>query len=298
MALDLFRLLVFVTVVDRNGYSAAARHLHLAQATVSHHVAALEKSLGTELLRYRQGAVSLTVAGHEVYRVARVMLREQDRLGVFLEDLRFGRSGRVRLGASMAFEQEYFFQKVILPFRSANPGVFLSLRFGHSRSHAQAVLDNELDLAYVIRWHLPPEVDFEPLHKARFTFVAPRNHRLAAKSSVSIEQIADAGLITAPQTSIESTYYSQVLLDCGLTPGRSVLEVDGLQARLLAADAGLGILGTFIPAYAGDDAHGRLVALPVEGRLPEVQLGLISRQDESPPAGVAALAEWLRNLPS
>jgi DNA-binding transcriptional LysR family regulator len=298
VALDLFRLLVFVTVVDRNGYSAAARHLHLAQATVSHHVAGLEKSLGTQLLRYRQGAVSLTVAGHEVYRVARVMLREQDRLGLFLDDLKFGRSGRVRLGASMAFEQEYFFQKVIMPFRVANPGVFLSLRFGHSSSHAQAVLDNELDLAYVIRWHLPPDVDFEPLHKARFTFVAPRNHPLAGEASVSIDDIAEAGLITAPGTSLESTYYNQVLLDCGLTPGRSVLEVDGLQARLLAADAGLGILGTFIPAYAGDDGRGRLVPLPVEGLLPEVQIGLISRQDESPPAGADALADWLRNVPS
>ena len=298
MSLDLFRLLVFVTVVDRNGYSAAARHLHLAQATVSHHVAGLEKSLGTELIRYRQGAISLTVAGHEVYRVAKVMLREQDRLGLFLDDLRFGRSGRVRLGASMAFEQEYFFRKVIAPFCAAHPEVFLSLRFGHSRGHAQAVLDNELDVAYGIRWHLPPEVDFEPLHQARFTFLAARNHPLAAKASVTVDEIAAAGLITAPQTSIESTYYNQVLLDCGLTPGQSAMEVDGLQARLLAADAGLGVLGTFIPAYAGDAARGPMLALPVEGRLPEVSIGLIRRQEEPLPAGAETLANWLRNLSS
>jgi DNA-binding transcriptional LysR family regulator len=296
--LDLFRLLVFVTVVDRNGYSAAARHLHLAQATVSHHVAGLEKSLGTELIRYRQGAISLTVAGHEVYRVAKVMLREQERLGLFLDDLRFGRSGRVRLGASMAFEQEYFFRKVIAPFCAAHPEVFLSLRFGHSRGHAQAVLDNELDVAYGIRWHLPPEVDFEPLHQARFTFLAARNHPLAAKASVTVDEIAAAGLITAPQTSIESTYYNQVLLDCGLTPGQSAMEVDGLQARLLAADAGLGVLGTFIPAYAGDAARGPMLALPVEGRLPEVSIGLIRRQEEPLPAGAETLANWLRNLSS
>jgi len=297
VALDLFRLLVFVTVVDRNGYSAAARHLHLAQATVSHHVAGLEKSLGAELIRYRQGAITLTVAGHEVYRVALVMLREQDRLGLFLDDLRFGRSGRVRVGASMAFEQEYFFQKVIAPFCAAHPEIFLSLRFGHSRGHAQAVLDNELDVAYGIRWHLPPDVDFEPLHKARFTFLAARHHPLAAQPSVTVEEIASAGLITAPQSDIESTYYNQVLLDCGLTPGRSVLEVDGLQARLLAADAGLGVLGTFIPAYAGAAAHGPMVALPVEGPRPEVSIGLIRRHDEVLPAGADALADWLRRLP-
>jgi DNA-binding transcriptional LysR family regulator len=160
------------------------------------------------------------------------------------------------------------------------------------------VLDNELDLAYVLRWHLPPEVDFEPLHKARFTFVAPHDHPLAAKEAVTIEEISDAGLITAPQTSMEATYYNQILLDCGLTAARSVVEVDGLQARVLAANAGLGILGTFVPAYARDALRGPLVALPVGGQLPEVQVGLITRQDDPLPAGADTLAKSLRNLPS
>ncbi|MGH3479595.1 MAG: LysR family transcriptional regulator, partial [Nocardioidaceae bacterium] len=108
MALDLFRLLVFVTVVDRNGYSAAARHLNLAQPTVSHHVSELEKALRTPLLHYEQRAVHLTAAGREVYRVALVMLTEQERLTQSLRAIKKGRTGRVRLGASIAFEQQYF----------------------------------------------------------------------------------------------------------------------------------------------------------------------------------------------
>ena len=48
MNLDLFRLLVFVTVVDRGGYSAAARQLNLTQSTVSHHVSELERACGAE----------------------------------------------------------------------------------------------------------------------------------------------------------------------------------------------------------------------------------------------------------
>jgi DNA-binding transcriptional LysR family regulator len=298
VALDLFRLLVFVTVVDRNGYSAAGRHLHLAQATVSHHVAALQKSLATELLRYSGGAVQLTPAGHEVYRVALVMLEEQERLGIVLEDLRSGRGGRVRLGASMAFEQEYFFQRVVAPFRAAHEGVFLSLRFGHSRSQAQAVLDKEIDLAYVIRWNLPPDVRFELLHTARFTFLAARDHPLARRESVSVDEIARAGLITAPLSSLESTYYNHVLVQCGIAPGGSVLEIDGLQSRVLAAEAGLGLVGTFMPSYAGDAVPGRLVALPVEGHPADVDVGLIRRPAEPPAGGAAALADWLRQVSS
>jgi DNA-binding transcriptional LysR family regulator len=291
---DLFRLSVFVTVVDRNGYSAAARHLHLAQATVSHHVAALEKSLGAELLRYHAGNVQLTDAGSEVYRVALVMLEEQERLGLALDDLRYGRKGRVRLGASMAFEQRYFFDRVIAPFRAAHGGIFLSMRFGHSRSEAQAVLDDELDLAYVIRWNLPDDVHFELLHDATFTFFAPEDHPLAGRATVSVREVVDAGLITAPMSSRESPFYDHVLLECGIPPGRSVLEIDGLQSRLLAAEAGLGVVGTFIPPYARDALPGPLVALPVEGPSASVEVGLVRRRGEPPAGGARSLADWLR----
>lgn len=293
---DLFRLLVFVTVVDRNGYSAAARQLHLAQPTISHHVSELEKAFNTELLHYRQRSVHLTAAGQEVYRAALMILAEQERLVESLKDLKQGRRGRVRLGASIAFEQKYFMDGVIEPFCRSHEGTLLSMRFGHSRREAQAVLDRDSDLAYVIRWHLPSEVYFEPLHEATLTFLAPRNHRLAGKGSVTVDEIGAAGLITAPLTSIEASYYHQVLREVGLTGDHSVLEIDGLQARVLAAEAGLGIVATFIPEYGRDSDVGSLSPLPVEGPLTHVEVGLVRRRGEPQSSSTAALADWLRGL--
>lgn len=299
MALDLFRLLVFVTVVERNGYSAAGRHLHLAQATVSHHVAELEKELGVELLRYQQRAVNLTAAGEEAYRSARTMLREQEHLHQALGDLSQGRGGRVRIGASMALEQGYFFQRVIAPFCRGHEGVLLSLRFGHSRRLAQAVLDNELDLAYVIRWHLPSAADFEHLQDAELTFLVPPDHPLTRAEVVTVDQIAAAGLITAPLDSFEAVYYAQILRQCGLDPDAAVIEVDGMQARVLAAEAGLGIFCTFLPTYAGGAGTRSLVSLPIAGPpLPRVALGIVHRGDHPQTSSVEALIERLRRTRS
>ncbi len=294
--LDLFRLLVFVTVVDRNGYSAAARQLHLAQPTVSHHVHELERTLNTELLQYKERSVHLTAAGQEVYRAARGMLAEQKRLVESLGDLKQGRRGRVRLGASIAFEQKYFLDGVIAPFCRAHPGTLLSLRFGHSRREAQAVLDRDLDLAYVIRWHLPAEAHFEPLHHAALTFLAPRDHWLAGRGPVTIDEIGEAGLITAPLSRAEEGYYHQVLRQAGLTGDHSVLEIDGLQARLLAAEAELGVVATFIPAYGRDRYTGALAPLPVQGPTTQVEVGLVRRPDERSSSSVDALAGWLRSV--
>lgn len=291
--LDLFRLLVFVTVVDRNGYSAAARRLNLTQPTVSHHIAELERSCGGELLRYADRAVHLTAAGQEVYRAAVVMLAEQDRLKESLDDLYEGRRGRVRLGASMAFEQQQFIGQVVAPFCRAHRGTLLSMRFGHSRREAQAVLDRELDLAYVIRWHLPTEADFEVLHTVELTFLAARDHPLTAREPVSAADIGRAGLITAPLTGVESVFYRDVLRDAGLAGDHSVLEIEGFQARLLAAASGCGVIATFLPRAARAAVSDALVPLTVEPAPATVDAGLVRRADD-PNAATAELAAWLR----
>lgn len=294
--LDLFRLKVFITVVDRNGFSAAARQLHLAQSTVSHHVSELEKSCGVGLLNYEERTVHLTAAGEQVYQAALFMLAEQDRLGKSLGDLREGRSGRVRLGASMAFEQKYFLSDVVAPFCKAHDGMMLSLRFGHSRREAQAVLDRELDLAYVIKWDLPREAEFEFLHEAELTFLVAHDHPLTRKKSITVDDIAEAGLIAAPLTAPESYYYREVLRERGMEGDHASLEVDGQQARFMIAAAGLGVMATFVPKYARASIEDTLAVLPVEGPLVTVELGLVRRAGEELSSSAKALASWLRKL--
>lgn len=293
MNLDLFRLQVFVTVVDRNGYSAAARVLNLSQPTVSHHIAELERACGGELLRYADRSVHLTAAGQEVYRTAVVLLAEQDRLRDTLADLHQGRRGRVRLGVSMAFEQQHFVGRVIAPFCRAHPGTLLAMRFGHSRREAQAVLDRELDLAYVIRWQLPTEADFEVLHDVELTFLAARDHPLAARDRVTAEDIGAAGLITTPLTGVESVFYRDVLRGFGLVGDHSVLEIEGFQARLLAAAAGCGVIATFVPHRLRAAVSDALVPLPVESEA-RVAAGLVRRVDDPNAAASGLLADWLR----
>lgn len=290
-------MLVFVTVVEHHGYSAAGRHLNLAQATVSHHVHELERHVGTKLLVYEHRTVCLTPAGTEVYHAARTMLREELRLKEALADLRQGRRGRVRLGASMAFEQRYFFHEVVAPFRRAHEGLLLSLRFGHSHDAAKAVLDHELDIAYVLGWDLPDDVHFEPVHDARFRFLVPDGHPLTDRRSVTAADIAEVGLITAPLSETESHHYERILRECGLDGTDSVLEIDGMQARVLAAEAGLGVFGTFYPSYAGDRVAGGLVALDLDGPQPEVTVGLVTPTADELGGSVGEVAEWIRNLP-
>ncbi len=294
--LSLTRLRIFAAIVEQGGYSAAASSLALSQPTVSFHARALERAFGTRLLVYRDRRVQLTAAGQALYGLARRTLRDAEALVAQIADLGAGRAGRVRLGASIAFEQAFFFETIVAPFQRAHPDVELSLRFGHSVHMAEAVRARDVDLAYVARWHVPGDVCYEPLHASRVVFFVAAGHPLAMASAVSFADVARAGLIAAPLDSVEWQYYGAVLREAGLRQYRVALEVDGIQARILAAQAGLGVLGTFWPPYVREPALPGLRALLLPASPAGPDYGLLRRDEEAAAPVVAVFSDWLRHV--
>jgi DNA-binding transcriptional LysR family regulator len=296
--LTLVRLRIFAAIVEQGSYSAAAASQALSQPTVSFHVRALERAFGTRLLVYRGRQVRLTTAGQALYRLAQRTLRDAEELSAHIADLRAGRAGRVRLGASIAFEQAFFFQVVVAPFLKAHPAGELVLQFGHSVRMTEAVRAREVDLAYVMRWHVPTDVRYTPLHASRLVFFVADHHPLANTRRPSLDDLAAAGLIAAPLDSAERAYYGAVLREAGVLRYRVALEVDGIQARILAAQEGLGVLGTFWPPYVCEAALPGLRPLPLANVLAGPEFGLIGDEGEPQEPLVAALAEWLCEVAS
>lgn len=67
---------LFAEVVDRGGFAAAGRALHIPKSRLSRRVAELEERLGMRLLQRTSRELSLTEAGH-VYHRHCVSVREQ-----------------------------------------------------------------------------------------------------------------------------------------------------------------------------------------------------------------------------
>lgn len=290
--LSLLRLRIFAAIVEQGSYSAAAASQALSQPTVSFHARALERAFGTRLLVYRGRRVQPTAAGQALYELAKRTLQDAEELSAHLAGLRAGRAGRVRLGASIAFEQAFFFDTVIAPFHRAHPDAELVLRFGHSVRMTEAVRAREMDLAYVMRWHIPTDVHYTRLHGSRLVFFVADHHPLASSRQPSMEEVA-AGLIAAPLDSAERAYYAGVLREAGVHRYRVALEVDGIQARILAAQVGLGVLVTFWPPYVREAALPRLRALPLTPALAGPEFGLVRGDTEPSTPLVAAFIDWL-----
>lgn len=294
--LSAFRLLVFVTVVEQRGYSAAAARLELSQPTVSFHIKALERACGVKLLTYRNRTVALTPEGEAAYRSARAILREVEHLDDLVHRLGTAQTGRLALGASINFEQSYFFDRVIGPYGDRYPGIHLMLRFGHSSRLAELVARRELDLAYVLDLHLPAGVTYEPLHQAEFVFLAAPEHPLVERAQVAPEEVAEAGLITAPLESAEWIGMAALLRRAGLREPRVGMEIDGLQARVLATRAGLGILAAFLPPYAREADLRPLSVLRLTTPRATAGFGIVTALDREPSVPADRFRLWLREV--
>ena len=293
---SLQRLRIFVTVVDQGGYSAAAEHLEMAQPSVSYHVHSLERGLGARLVIYRNRSIHLTGEGEEVYRAARTILNEGDRLRDTIQRMHGGQAGRIAVGASIAFEHQFFFDMVIGPYVREHADVHLSLRFAHSIDLAEAVSTGSLDIAYVNDWQIPPDLDFEPLHHSDLVFLVARDHPLAAHRTVTADDIDEAGLIIAPIESGEVISYHEMLRRAGVRNPRVAVEIDGLQARKLATQSGLGVLATFVPGYAGEHAMEPLRTLRLTGETPRIEFGMITRRGHPWTPLMEDMGTWLRSV--
>jgi DNA-binding transcriptional LysR family regulator len=292
--LSAFRLLVLATVVEKQGYSAAAGQLQLSQPSVSFHIRALERTFGTKLLTYRNRRIELTSEGEAVYASAKSILREVDQLDETVHKLRTAEVGSLRLGASINFEQAYFFTRVIGPFRERHPDINLSIQYGHSYQLSELVAQRNLDLAYVLDLHLPAGVQYEQLHQADFVFLASPEHPLSSQSAVHPDEVSAAGLITAPQESAEWIAYAGLLRRSGLRQPRIAIEIDGIQARVLAARAGMGILGAFLPSYTLESDLQPLTVLPLTSPRASAGFGVVTVAGRELPALAARFIEWLR----
>lgn len=99
--LNLNDLSLFVRVVDREGFTAAARALNIPKSTLSKRVAHLERTLGVRLIERTSRTFVVTSIGKEFYRHAAAMLIEADAAENVVKSRLAIPSGTVRITASI-----------------------------------------------------------------------------------------------------------------------------------------------------------------------------------------------------
>jgi DNA-binding transcriptional LysR family regulator len=147
--MNLEQLRSFLMVAETGHFTNAAAELHVAQPTLSRHIATLEDELGLELFNRARGNVTLTAAGETLLPIASRMIADAEHIHFQMQELSGLRRGRVRLGAPPSMCVSVV-AEVIGPYNQYYPGVDLHLRESGSHQLLNELVGGTLDLALVV----------------------------------------------------------------------------------------------------------------------------------------------------
>ncbi|MEC5318720.1 LysR family transcriptional regulator [Brenneria populi subsp. brevivirga] len=136
-------LAVFLKVADCNGFSAAARALDLAPATVSKQIARLEQALGARLFERSTRQLRITDEGRAVAERARPALALLDEAADVARQGVGSLTGSLRVTAPTPLGARYL-APAIAAFRERHPQLGFDLQLS---DHVVNLYDSDLDLA-------------------------------------------------------------------------------------------------------------------------------------------------------
>ncbi|SDL04445.1 DNA-binding transcriptional regulator, LysR family [Glycomyces sambucus] len=157
--LDIQRLRVLAAVAAHGSVTKAAKHLHYAQPSVSHHLARLESETGARLVQRAGRGIRLTPEGEMLARRAVEILGRVDAAEAELEAMVGLKAGRVRL-AGFESALSTLVPEAAAAMRRDHPGIRLELAEAHPLVALTMLREGEIDLAVVFRYadDLPEDV--------------------------------------------------------------------------------------------------------------------------------------------
>jgi LysR family transcriptional regulator, carnitine catabolism transcriptional activator len=204
MLLKISWLRSFLAVAERGGFGAATSKLHLSQSRVSAHISDLEQLLGFALFERRVRPTALTEPGRIFASHAREALEQLE------EGIKAARAalapgyGHLVVG-SYPSVSSVFLPKVLATLRTSQPAISVELLEGTATSLEAALSADAVDIAF--RPLQPPvrvpRLATRPLWREAIVAVMRDDDALAAKRSVTIDELQSRALIGNPSGSRE-----------------------------------------------------------------------------------------------
>ncbi len=288
--MDFRQLSHLMAVADHGSFSAAARALHTVQSNVSTHVARLEKELGTVLVDRR--TMQPTPEGQAVIERARRIGTEIQAISDDILSMRDEVGGLVQIGC-IGTTASWMVTPLLERLRASYPALHPVLVDASSKILTPHVLNGELDMAVVNAPVVNAGLETEPLFDEERIVVAPPQHALAHRETITVGELAEHELMLTPAGTTFRDAVDEELTEVGVEL-RAIAEVDGL--RLLASLAYQGHAPALLPASAASGyADGEWTLVRVEG-LSRRSVALVRNKRTTPSLPARASREMIREV--
>lgn len=263
--IDLMRLRAFVYAAESLSFSEAARQLHLTQPTISHHIKALEKTLGVELFIRSGHTIKLSEAGRLLLPFAHKLIHQAIEVQELMTSLQQNIVGHLRIACSTT-AGKYILPQLAARFCQRFPGINVSILACRPLNVIPQLLEGEANLAVVSSYDLCGNgFECQEFFKDGITLIVPARHPWAMRSAVDPADLLDEPLLMREPTSGTRRRILTELAkhDIGLDDLDIFLELGNAEAIVRTVEAGYGV--SFISTLAAEWALnlGRVVSVPV-----------------------------------
>lgn len=287
--LELRHLRVFVTAVEQGSHARAARALGISQSTISETLSALERTLGTPVLRKAAKGSTLTPTGEALLPYARRMLALSGELVAELAKVSSDVSATLVVAAVESLSA-YVLPGPLAALRKRWPKARLEVVTGVCTEIRESVAAGKCDLGLTLEVESGID-DRSILARTRLVIFGSPAHPLANRNA-SAEQLRRCDFYMSDAAGD----YHQVLrqhFEAAETPlpkTQALGTVEGVKRGILAGGSALGLL----PAHAVEhELHtGELAEVHVSPAL----RGLVMRAALAPGSGSPIADDLLEHL--
>jgi DNA-binding transcriptional LysR family regulator len=194
MQFDLVDLRLFMAVADDRSITHGAARVHLALASASARIKAMEATLGVPLLKRGRRGVELTAAGENLLGHARVIAHNVETMRGDLSAFARGLRGSVHLLANTSGLSEYL-PKLLAAFLQEHPQVSIDVEERESTEIANAITSGAADLGLAAEHALPESLERIPFSEDRLVLVAARGDELGNRRQIDFREVVERDFV-------------------------------------------------------------------------------------------------------
>jgi LysR family hydrogen peroxide-inducible transcriptional activator len=288
--MELHQLRYFVAVAETGNFTRAAERSHVTQPALSQQILNLEREVGHKLFHRLGRKAVLTEAGNSFLERARRILFEVENAAKELSDHpALGR--KITVGAVQTV-MPFLITPLIAECRERHPNLQVEAREDFRSDLVRAVAEGEIDLAIVPLPVKDHHLSVETLFTEPLLLVVGKNHRIATRSEISINDLAEETFISLGDASSLAAQTRVFFGDHHFQPriGYRCAQVATLK---LFTSLGLGI--SILPQLArlpGD--RDSLTYLRITGTAPTRELAIVRHMQRYQSRGAEQFLGFLR----
>ncbi len=252
----------FLCVVESKGISAAANKLYITQSSVSYQISTLEKELGIELIDHKSRNFKLSEAGIFFYnRIKKI----SDELECTIYELSDYEENREKV-LTFHFPGVQFTDAItpyLKKYMVDNPKTLIRFDKGTFNEGCEVLDSKQIDFTYVFDYQVKnePHVKFIPITNCSLMCVVSKNHPLAEKESVVMEDLKNQTLLLydIQHTRVPISFEMEKVINQN---NINVKLVKDMEIQMLEASCGNGIA---IQPFFYHFGNYNLKAIPIRG---------------------------------